>query len=75
MGINGSFENYFDTASNNDENYLINFNNATMRGSMLNMQNLKNVRESYSKKLAEEGRVNEEKKIGMMMMLAIGPNE
>ena len=37
MGINGSFENYFDTASNNDENYLINFNNATMRGSMLNM--------------------------------------
>jgi len=37
------------------------------------MQNLRNVRESYSKKFAEEVKTNEEQRLGnMMMMMAMG---
>jgi len=40
---------------------------------MINMQDLMNVRESYSKKLAEEEQSEQEdRKLGFMMMLAMG---
>jgi hypothetical protein len=45
---------------------------------MINMQDLMNVRESYSKKLAEEEfsaeNPSDERKFGFMMMLAMGGN-
>ena len=51
---NGSFENYFDTGSNNEEPYMLNEGG----GLMINMQDLKNVRESYSKNLDKLGLTN-----------------
>ncbi len=39
---------------------------------MINMQDLKNVRESYSKKLEEDTESNNERRMGMMMMLEMG---
>ncbi|CDW87458.1 protein serine threonine kinase [Stylonychia lemnae] len=80
-GMNGSFENFLDTVSNNDEQYLYGTLGigqgmpSNVRASIINMQNLKNVRESYSKKFAEEVKTNEEQRLGMMMMMAIGNNE
>jgi hypothetical protein len=42
---------------------------------MINMQDLMNVRESYSKKLAEEEfSENDDRKLNFMMMLAFGGN-
>ena len=66
---NGSFENYFDTGSNNDENYLVNAVHQGLMGSMINMQDIKNVRESYSKKLEEDSESNHERRMDMMMMI------
>eukprot|EP00347_Sterkiella_histriomuscorum_P001554 403371590 len=78
-GTNGSFENFLDTVSNYEDQYLFGTVGGTsiptnMRASMINMQNLKNVRESYSKKFADQVRTNQEdQRVGMMMMYAMNP--
>jgi hypothetical protein len=69
---NGSFENYFDTGSNNEDPYLANEGG----GLMINMHDLKNVRESYSKNLDKAGMIDQnerqEQRMDMMMMMEIG---
>ena len=56
-GFNGSFDN-LETLSNYEEQYIFGTMGANpvagnFRASMMNMQNLKNVRESYTKRFAE----------------------
>ena len=65
-----SFENNFYEVTSNDEvlDQNIDYKDSTIKGSMFNLQNLRNVRESYNRHHQDEDNLRDIDKAQMLMM-------